>query len=194
MTPHSFICTAPVRSENSLPLLTCHLLGQCLTIRGDLVDAARRHYGIFHSCQFLAYSPRCCRRSCCDIRPLKKPCRQNTSMFHSKDFVFHSALSSCPAANDALFTEKLNILRQNSNSPAKSCFRDVDNDITKKPADQSCYHVTDSHSVILFGAHFYSWCCNTTEVPVFALCFWLDFYTCRIFIRVHTNHFLKCKL
>lgn len=45
----------------------------------------------------------------------KRPCRQNTILSYLKDF------SACPAANDALSTEKLNILSQNLNSPAKSC-------------------------------------------------------------------------
>ena len=51
---------------------------------------------------------------------LKGPWRQNTSLFYSKDLVFYSTLSACLAANDALFTEKLNILSQNFNSPAES--------------------------------------------------------------------------
>lgn len=54
MTPHSFICTVPVNSENSPLLLTRHLLAQCFRIRGILVDAVRWHYGIFHSRQIFS--------------------------------------------------------------------------------------------------------------------------------------------
>lgn len=124
---------------------------------------------------------------------LKGPCRQKTSLFYSKNFVFYSAVSTCSAANGAWFTHKLNVFSHNSNSPNR-VFSWCRQWRLKSRALK--LHIACRPELLTSHRHpfgnlvyrtFHRWHCNTAEVPELTLCFRLDVYTCRIFITVHTN-------
>lgn len=113
--------------------------------------------------------------------------------------MFYSAFSACSAANDFLFTEKLNVSRQNFNSPTKSCFRD--NDVFRagpKTKDSLLTRAASMSQAAIWLSCLAPTFADGAAIPLKCqrsqLCFWPDFCTYRIFIRVRTNHFLKRKL